>query len=106
MNDIVVDIEYLTVAMGDQAYEFIEVMRIVEDIIEKPNDYLGMQSSKYAALLAAYRTQMIVKSQAYKRRSSQMTETDKLRNDMWKTLYQALEENINTLKLCARGMSN
>ena len=34
MNDIVVDIEYLTVAMGDQAYEFIEVMRIVEDIIE------------------------------------------------------------------------
>ena len=49
MNDIVVDIEYLTVAMGDQAYEFIEVMRIVEDIIEKPNDYLGMQSSKYAA---------------------------------------------------------
>ena len=106
MNDIVVDIEYLTVAMGDQAYEFIEVMRIVEDIIEKPNAYLGMQSSKYAALLAAYRTQMIVKSQAYKRRSSQMTETDKLRNDMWKTLYQALEENINTLKLCARGMSN
>ena len=49
---------------------------------------------------------MIVKSQAYKRRSSRMTETDKLRNDIWKTLYQALEENINTLKLSAKGGIN
>ena len=106
MNDIVVDTNYIRDAMGDEAEEFIEVMRIVGDIIENPNHYLGIQASKCATILAAYRTQMIVKSQAYKRRSSQMTETDKLRNDMWKTLYQALEENINTLKLCARGMSN
>jgi len=106
MNDIVVDVDYIRDAMGDEAEEFIAVMRVVGDIIENPNDYLGMQASKCATILAAYRTQMIVKSQAYKRRSSRMTETDKLRNDIWKTLYQALEENINTLKLSAKGGMN
>ena len=104
--EIVVDIDYLAECMGDQADEFIEVMRVVNDIIENPSDYIGFQATKYATLLAAYRTQMIIKSQAYKRRSSHMSETDRLRNDMWKTMYQALEENINTLKLSARnGMS-
>ena len=104
--DIVVDTDYIRDAMGSEAEEFIEVMRIVGDIIENPNHYLGIQASKCATILAAYRTQMIVKSQAYKRRSSRMTETDKLRNDIWKTLYQALEENINTLKLSAKGGMN
>ena len=106
MNDIVVDTDYIRDAMGGEAEEFIEVMRIVGDIIENPNHYLGIQASKCATILAAYRTQMIVKSQAYKRRSARMTETDKLRNDIWKTLYQALEENINTLKLSAKGGMN
>jgi hypothetical protein len=101
--EIVVDVDYLAECMGDQADEFIEVMRVVSDIIENPSDYIGFQATKYATLLAAYRTQMIIKSQAYKRRSSHMSETDRLRNDMWKTLYQALEENINTLKLSARS---
>jgi peroxiredoxin len=101
--DIAVDVDRLTELMGDESIEFIKVMDMVQDIIDNPNDYLGLQASRYAALLAAYRTQMIVKSQAYKRKSAQMSERDKIRNDIWKTLYQALEENINTLKVCARG---
>lgn len=101
--DIVVDVDHLGDLMGSEAEEFIQVMYIVNDIVKNPNDYLGAQAAKYAAILAAYRTQMIIKSQAYKRRSSQMSNDDKLRNDIWRTLYQALEENINTLKLCARG---
>ena len=37
MNDIVVDVDYIRDAMGDEAEEFIAVMRVVGDIIENPN---------------------------------------------------------------------
>ena len=90
----------------DKAEEFIECMRIIQDIIENPSDYVGMQAIKYLNVLAAYRTQMIVKSQAFKRRSSIMNEQDKLVNDIWKTMYEALSENINALKIAAKGTSN
>jgi hypothetical protein len=46
---------------------------------------------------------MIVKSQAFKRKSSIMSDNDKFVNDIWKTMYEALQENINTLKLSAKG---
>jgi hypothetical protein len=89
--------------MGDRSKEFIDCMRIVQDIIDNPNHYIGGQAIKYANLLAAYRTQMIIKSQAFKRRSSLMSEQDKLVNDIWKTMYEALSENINVLKLASKG---
>lgn len=89
--------------MGDKADEFIECIKIVEDIIENPDHYLGVQAIKYANILAAYRTTMIVKSQMFKRRSAIMSEQDKFVNDIWKTMYEALTENINTLKLAAKG---
>lgn len=89
--------------MGDKAEEFIECMRIVQDIIDRPDHYVGGQAIKYANQLAAYRTVMIVKSQMYKRRSQIMSEEDKFTNDIWKTMYEALSENINVLKLSARN---
>jgi len=46
---------------------------------------------------------MIVKSQAFKRKSSMMNEQDKLVNDVWKTMYEALVENINVLKIIGKG---
>jgi hypothetical protein len=49
---------------------------------------------------------MIVKSQAFKRRSTIMSEQDKLVNDIWKTMYEALTENINALKISGRGTYN
>lgn len=104
MAEIIVNYEIISEAMGDNAEEFIECMRIIQDIIDNPETYIGMQALKYANILAAYRTQMIIKSQAYKRRSSLMNETDKLSNDIWKTMYEALTENINVLKLTGKGV--
>jgi hypothetical protein len=46
---------------------------------------------------------MIVKSQVYKRKSSIMGEQDKFVNDIWKTMYEALVENINVLKIFGKG---
>lgn len=103
MADIIVDVDFIAQNMGDRSKEFIECMRIVQDIIDNPNHYHGVQAAKYANILAAYRTQMIIKSQAFKRRSSMMSEQDKLVNDIWKTMYEALAENINVLKISAKG---
>jgi hypothetical protein len=103
MANIIVDAEWLASQMGDMAHEFIECMRIVQDIIDKPEDYVGAQAVKYANVLAGYRTMMIVKSQAYKRRSQIMSEKDKMVNDVWKTMYEALSENINVLKIAAKN---
>lgn len=89
--------------MGDKSEEFIETMKVVQDIIENPDHYVGGQAMKYANLLAAYRTMMIVKSQIYKRKSSIMSEQDKFVNDIWKTMYEALAENINVLKITAKA---
>lgn len=104
MADIIVSEEFLASQMGDKAKEFIECMRIVQDIIDNPDDYIGMQAIKYANILAAYRTQMIIKSQAFKRKSTIMSEQDKLVNDVWKTMYEALAENINALKIASKGL--
>jgi len=104
--DIVVNEEWLASQMGDKAKEFVECMRIVQDIIDNPDHYVGMQAIKYANILAAYRTQMIVKSQGFKRRSNIMNEQDKLVNDVWKTMYEALTENINALKISGKGTYN
>jgi hypothetical protein len=105
MADIIVDPEWLSAQMGDKAEEFIECMRIVQDIIAKPDSYVGAQALKYANMLAAYRTMMIVKSQVFKRKSSMMSEQDKFVNDIWKTMYEALSENINVLKIIGKGGS-
>jgi hypothetical protein len=102
MADIIVDIEMLQQLMGDKAHEFIECMKIVQDIIENPDHYVGGQAVRYANMLAAYRTTMIIKSQIYKRKSSIMSEQDKFVNDIWKTMYEALSENINVLKITAK----
>ena len=104
-RDIVVSVESLQAAMGEKAEEFIAVMRIVEDIIANPNNYHGIQAAKTAAILAAYRTRVIVMAQAYKRNSTIMSNNDKISKDIWYTLHEALEENINTLKLLARSSS-
>lgn len=103
MADIIVDPDWLAEQMGGRAHEFLECMRIVQDIIDNPDSYVGAQALKYANILAGYRTMMIVKSQAFKRKSSMMNEQDKFVNDVWKTMYEALVENINVLKIIGKG---
>jgi hypothetical protein len=48
MPDIIVDPEVLAAQMGDKSEEFIKCLGIVQDIIENPQDYIGMQAIKYA----------------------------------------------------------
>jgi len=103
--DIIVDPAWLAEQMGDKATEFLECMRIVQDIIDNPDFYVGAQAMKYANILAGYRTLMIVKSQSFKRKSSIMSEQDKFVNDIWKTMYEALVENINVLKIIGKGVN-
>jgi len=102
LTNFYIDVDKISEMMGDQAEEFIECMKIVQDIIERPETYVGGQAIRYANQLAAYRTTMIIKSQMFKRKSSLMSEQDKFINDIWKTMYEALGENINVLKLSAR----
>lgn len=106
MANFFVDYDTIHEMMGDKGEEFIQCMRVVNDIINNPQDYVGGQALKYANQLAAYRTAMIVKSQIYKRKSQLMTEQDKFTNDIWKTMYEALTENINVLKIAAKGVSS
>jgi hypothetical protein len=40
MADIIVDPDWLAEQMGDKAQEFIECMRIVQDIIDNPQIYV------------------------------------------------------------------
>lgn len=103
MRDFYISVEQISQMMGDKNGEFVECMRVVQDIIDNPADYVGYQAMLYANKLAAYRTMMIIKSQMYKRRSQLMSEEDKLVNDIWKTMYEALAENINVLKITARN---
>jgi len=103
MADIIVNKEIITEMMGDKADEFLECLRIVEDIVQNPEHYVGMQAIRSANILAGYRTLMIVKSQIFKRKSAIMNDQDKFVNDIWKTMYEALTENINALKLAAKG---
>lgn len=103
MSNFYIDIDKIAEMMGDQAEEFVECMKIVQDIIERPDHYVGGQAIKYANQLAAYRTTMIIKSQIFKRKSTLMDSDDKFTNDIWKTMYEALGENINVLKLSAKN---
>jgi hypothetical protein len=103
LSNFIIDVDTIKEMMGDHAEEFIECMKIVNDIIDRPDHYVGGQAIRYANQLAAYRTTMIIKSQMFKRKSSMMDMEDKFVNDIWKTMYEALGENINVLKLSARN---
>jgi len=46
MPDIVVDTAFLSEQMGDKAKEFTECIRIVQDIIENPDHYIGNASNQ------------------------------------------------------------
>ena len=101
MTDAVMTLDIIKDAMGDDGDEFIKVLRIVNDIIENPDNYHGAMALRYATLLAAYRTKISLKAQFYK------TATDKSllnrrRKDILMSMYASLEENINCLKLMGR----
>ena len=55
-KDIILSLDQIRYAMGDKAEEFVEVMLIVDDIIENPGRYIGMQAAKTIEPLLTFGT--------------------------------------------------
>lgn len=102
-NTPIFTVEQIANALGDDAEEFVACMKMVEAIIANPGDYMGIRAGLEAARLAAYRTKIGMKAQMYKSASvgSQNAHL-RPRKDVLMCLYEALLENINTLKGLAK----
>lgn len=99
--DTELTVEEISDVLGPkEAEEFLAVMRHVMDIIEHPESIVGDKSLILAAQLAGYRTVIGVRAQVYK--TAEKSLTQRRRKDLMLTLFSALEENINTLKLLGR----
>lgn len=100
-GDTHVTLEEIFEALDRDEYdEFISAMSVVEDIIENPSKYVGSQALVAAAKLAALRTRIGLRGQYYK--TSDKSIIQRRRKDLLLTMFSALEENINTLKLLGR----
>lgn len=99
-TDSVVTLEAIQDAMGEESKEFLEAMSIINMIIESPDSFSGKRAAIEANRLAALRTMIGVKAQYYKTAERSIRNTK--RKNVLMTMFQALEENINTLKLLSR----
>lgn len=98
--DAVITIDAIKDAMGEEAEEFLLAMSIVNMIIDSPDSFSGKRAATEAARLSALRTVMGIKAQYYKTADRSIKNTK--RKNVLMTMYQALEENINTLKLLSK----
>jgi hypothetical protein len=80
--------------------EFSKAMAVVQDILDDPSRYVGSRALIEAARLAAIRTKLGARAQYYKVAEKSMIQ--RRRKDLMLTMFSALEENINTLKLLGR----
>jgi hypothetical protein len=92
--------EICAVLSKDEFDEFISVMIVVQDILDNESKYVGSYALIAAAKLAALRTKLSIRAQYYK--TSEKSIIQRRRKDLLISMYQALEENINTLKLLGR----
>jgi len=104
-NQVVLTLDTIRDAMGDDALEFINVMELVQQMIDHPEAFHGPKALITAVQLAALRTKISMKAQYYK--TAKPTGADKVllnrrRKDVLLSMYTSLEENINTLKLMGR----
>jgi hypothetical protein len=102
LNDIHVTlhVDVIVKAMGEDADDFLEIMRIVDDIIVSPDKYSGIKALMLANQLAAYRTKIGIKANWLK--SQERSISNRQRKDVLLSLEHNLEENINCLKLMGR----
>lgn len=100
-NNVVLTIDVVTEAMGDDAGEFLKVMELVQEMIQNPENFHGSKAAIEAMRLAALRTKISAKCQYYKT-APEKTLTNRRRKDVLMAMYASLEENINCLKLMAR----
>lgn len=99
-TDAIVTMDAITDAMGKEGKEFLEVMQIVNMIVADPSAFSAKRAAQEAGRLAGLRTIIGVKAQYYKTAERSIANTK--RKNVLLTLYNALEENINTMKLLSR----
>lgn len=99
-GDVVVTPEEIAKIFDEERDDFLEVMELVQDIIDNPHRQAGNPALTTAAKLASFRTKLGVQAQLYK--TGPKTVENRRRKDVLLTLYNALEENINTLKLLGK----
>jgi hypothetical protein len=98
--DVVMTVELIKEAMGDEAEEFLQAMEVIDAIIANPNAFHGRKAAVEANRLAALRTKIGVKAQYYKTANKTLPNAKK--RNVLMTMFTALEENINTLKILAK----
>jgi hypothetical protein len=107
-GNVEVDLDEVMGALSSQEYEeFAACMEIVQKILDRPNAMMGSEALIAPAKLAALRTKIGARAQYYK--TSDKSILQRRRKDLLITMFTALEENINTLKLLGRveaGMSS
>lgn len=100
-QDVEMTQESVLEALGQkEGANFLAVMDMVQAIMDDPQSMAGSSALVLAAKLAAYRTKMGVFAQLYKTQDKSIKY--RRRKDILFTMYNALEENINTLKLLGR----
>jgi hypothetical protein len=85
---------------SEEFTEFSRAMAVVQDILDNPSTYVGSRALVEAARLAAIRTKIGARAQYYK--VAEKSIIQRRRKDLMLTMFSALEENINTLKLLGR----
>lgn len=98
--EVSLTIDEVRKALGPDADEFIEIMRIVDDILENEDKYTGVYALKTANKLAAYRLKISAKASFYKTAGTSIT--NKRRKNTLIAMEHAMEENINCLKLLGK----
>lgn len=96
--------EILGVLTKEEFEDFDKVMKVCASILEEPNKFIGMHSLIVATQLAAIRTRISARAQYYKTVQDKSI-TTRRKKDLCMSMYSALEENINTLKLLGRTES-
>lgn len=87
-------------ALGEEESDLVlKAMAIIQDTVENPASFVGNEAAKSALVLAGLRTKCGMYAQYYKTHKGPQTNE---RKNLLQTMYQALEENINTLKLIGR----
>lgn len=100
-GNVEVDLDEVMGALSSQEYQEFELcMEIVQKILDRPNAMMGSEALVAAAKLAALRTKIGARAQYYKTTDKSIIQ--RRRKDLLMTMFTALEENINTLKLLGR----
>jgi hypothetical protein len=100
MSDLILTEEDIDNVLGPDAKKFKEVMLLVEDMIDFPQQYHGSKALVTALQLSAYRTK--IGETANWLKSQEKSLNGRRKKDLLISMENNLLENINVLKLMGR----